>query len=162
MDSIRITSDPLDGAAAVQAVTCPEAGGIDILLGITRAELHPERGPLLALDYEAYEPMAAAEIGRLLAQARARWPIARAAVWHRTGRVAVGAASVVIAVSTPHRAEAFAACQFLMDELQEVCARLEEASVRALVALARGRAIVKASIFKFQFSRHDLPNGLET
>jgi molybdopterin synthase catalytic subunit len=119
MDSIRITSDPLDVAAAVQAVTCPEAGGIDVFAGATRAEVHPDLGRLLALDYEAYEPMAAAEIGRLLAQARARWPIVRAAVWHRTGRVAVGAPSVVIAVSTPHRAEAFAACQFLIDELKK-------------------------------------------
>ena len=119
MDSIRLQSEPLEVAAAVQAVTCPEAGGIDVFLGTTRGEAHPEHGALLALDYEAYEPMALAEMARLVGQARGRWPIARAVVWHRIGRVGVGEPSVVIAVSCLHRGEAFSACQFLIDRLKE-------------------------------------------
>jgi molybdopterin synthase catalytic subunit len=120
MEPIRITPEPLDVAAAVRAVTCAEAGGIDVFLGTTRGEVHAEHGALVALDYEAYEPMAAAEIGRLMERARSQWPIVRVVLWHRIGRVAVGEPSVVIAVSTPHRAEAFAACRFLIDELKKL------------------------------------------
>jgi molybdopterin synthase catalytic subunit len=118
-DSIRLTGEPLDASAAVRAVTCAEAGGIDVFIGTTRAEHHAQAGALLRLDYEAYPEMAMAEMEKLAAAARAKWPIERLAMWHRIGAVAVGEPSVVLAVSCGHRGEAFDACRFLIDELKK-------------------------------------------
>jgi molybdopterin synthase catalytic subunit len=118
-DDIRLTGEPLDAGAAVGAVNCAEAGGIDVFVGTTRAERHAEGGNLLRLDYEAYPEMAIREMKKLAADARSKWAIARLAIWHRTGAVAVGEPSVVIAVSCPHRGEAFEACRFLIDELKK-------------------------------------------
>ena len=116
---IRFFADALDVAAAVAAVNAPHAGGIDLFIGTTRAQQHPERGELVALDYEAYEEMAVCELRRLAESARSQWPVVRLVMWHRVGRVAVGEPSVVIAVSCPHRAEAFEACRFMIDELKK-------------------------------------------
>lgn len=110
---------PLDVAAAVAFVSTPAAGGIGVFLGTTRGESHPDgRRRLVALDYEAYEPMAVKQMHALASAARARWPIVRLALLHRTGRVALAEPSVVIAVSTPHRAESFEACRWLIDTLK--------------------------------------------
>ena len=122
---IGLTRQRLDVAAAVARVTCPAAGGIAVFLGTTRgqtapqADPHDDNGALLALDYHAYEEMAVREIQTYVAEAQQRWPIERIAVWHRIGEVRVGEASVVIAVSCPHRQEAFAACQFVIDTLKK-------------------------------------------
>jgi molybdopterin synthase catalytic subunit len=89
-----------------------------VFLGTTRAETAPDGRQLLALDYDAYPEMAVAQLHRLVAAARGRWPVTKAAVLHRLGRVAVGEPSVIIAVSTPHRADAFEACRFLIDQLK--------------------------------------------
>jgi molybdopterin synthase catalytic subunit len=117
--SIALTRTSLDVAAAITAVSCPEAGGVDLFLGTTRAESHPERGDLLALEYHAYEEMALREIRTLVDRAKAQWPILRLVLWHRLGVVRVAEPSVAIAVSCPHRAEAFAACRYLIDELKK-------------------------------------------
>jgi len=87
--------------------------------GMTRSEDSPE-GPLVGLDYHAYPEMAVAQIQELIRKAAQRWPICRAIVWHRVGMVKVGEASVVVAVSTPHRAEAFESCRYLIDELKKL------------------------------------------
>ncbi|HEX8911887.1 MAG TPA: molybdenum cofactor biosynthesis protein MoaE [Humisphaera sp.] len=118
-DWIALTPAPLDAAAAVRFVTDPAAGGIDLFLGTTRAERNAAGHDLLALDYEAYADMAVARLKQLAAEARKRWPIVKLAVLHRTGRVPVGEASVAVAVASPHRAEAFEACRFLIDELKK-------------------------------------------
>jgi len=119
-DWILLTESPLDPAAAIACVTDPAAGGIDLFLGITRAAADPAKGDLLALDYDAYPEMAHTQIRAMLAQARARWPICKCAILHRTGRVAIGQASVIIAVSCPHRGEAFDACRYLIDTLKSM------------------------------------------
>ena len=118
-DSIRLVDEPLEAGEAVSAVNCAKAGGIDVFIGTTRAERHPEAGDLLRLDYEAYPEMAVSQMEKLAAQARAKWPIVRLAIWHRIGAVAVGDPSVVIAVSCPHRGDAFEACRYLIDELKK-------------------------------------------
>jgi molybdopterin synthase catalytic subunit len=118
-DDIRLTAKALDAGAAVRAVNCAAAGGVDVFVGTTRAERHAEAGELLRLEYEAYPEMAVGEMEKLAGQARARWPILGLAMWHRVGPVAVGEPSVVIAVSCPHRGEAFEACRFLIDELKK-------------------------------------------
>jgi molybdopterin synthase catalytic subunit len=117
-DLISLTDEPLLAADAVSFVAARAAGGITVFLGTTRSERHSDGRELIALDYEAYPDMATAQLCDLAARARGRWPVLRLAVLHRTGRVPVGEPSVLIAVSTPHRAEAFEACRWLIDTLK--------------------------------------------
>ncbi|HEY7088963.1 MAG TPA: molybdenum cofactor biosynthesis protein MoaE [Tepidisphaeraceae bacterium] len=117
-DWIEILKSALPADRAIAHMTDPGAGGIDVFLGTTRAEKSSDGRELIALDYEAYEQMAVEQMTVLAKRAREKWPIVRLALLHRVGRVAVGDPSVVIAVSTPHRADAFAACKFLIDQLK--------------------------------------------
>ena len=117
-DWLLLTPEALDAAAAIAFVTTPAAGGVATFLGTTRTETNPQNQPLLALDYEAYPEMARAQLADLAKRARERWPVQKLAIHHRTGRVPPGHPSVVIAVSTPHRAAAFDACRFLIDTLK--------------------------------------------
>jgi len=119
LPDVALTDTPLDASAALARVNIPGAGGIDMFWGITRGEESPE-GPLVGLEYHAYPEMAAEQIQELISKAAQRWPICRAVVWHRVGMVKVGEASVVVAVSTPHRAEAFESCRYLIDELKKL------------------------------------------
>lgn len=121
-DWIAILADPLPTAAAMEFVADPDAGGIASFLGTTRAETNAAGQELLALDYEAYETMAREQLTDLARRARQQWPIVKLAILHRTGRVHPGQPSVIIAVATPHRSEAFAACQFLIDTLKSEAA----------------------------------------
>lgn len=117
---ICLTRETLGVAAAVARVTSADAGGIAVFLGTTRAEsAGKETGELVSLDYHAYEEMAVGQLKKIGAQAFQQWPVVRAAIWHRLGEVRVGEPSVVIAVSCPHRGEAFDACEFLIDELKK-------------------------------------------
>jgi molybdopterin synthase catalytic subunit len=118
-DWLELTSSPLDIQRAAEFVTSPQAGGIDIFLGTTRAETSPSGHPLLALDYQAYESMAARQLHSLAHTARAQWPVIKLAILHRLGRVPVGQPSVLIAVSTPHRADSFQACRWIIDQLKK-------------------------------------------
>jgi molybdopterin synthase catalytic subunit len=117
-DWTDILLNPLPITEAVQYVSDPRAGGIDVFLGTTRAESNPAGAPLVALDYEAYTEMAAQQLRELAEHAREQWPIIRLVILHRVGRVELAAPSVLIAVSTPHRAESFAACRWLIDTLK--------------------------------------------
>ena len=119
LDRIEIRAELLDATAAIAFVTDGAAGGIAVFLGTTRSERSPDGRDLVALDYEAYEEMALKQMRDLAAAARSRWPVTKLALLHRTGRVAISQPSVVIAVSTPHRADAFEACRFLIDELKK-------------------------------------------
>jgi molybdopterin synthase catalytic subunit len=117
-DWIELHSTPLEIARAIAFVQSPEAGGIDVFLGTTRAEARSDGKQLIALDYEAYAVMAIKRMRELADEARKRWPIVRLALLHRTGRVALAEPSVLIAVATPHRAESFDACRWLIDSLK--------------------------------------------
>src|SRR4051812_12862522 len=112
-DWIEILATPLAVDAAVQFVSDPAAGGIDVFLGTTRAETSATRQTLIALDYEAYPEMAIQQMRSLAERARQQWPIVKLAILHRIGRVGLAEPSVIIAVSTPHRAESFIACRWL-------------------------------------------------
>jgi molybdopterin synthase catalytic subunit len=74
----------------------------------------------VALDYEAFPQMAEAQLEELLAEARRQWPIVNAGIIHRLGHLELGDISVAVAVSTPHRQQAFEAGKFLIDRLKEV------------------------------------------
>jgi molybdopterin synthase catalytic subunit len=116
---LELTTNPLSPAAAIDFVSDPTAGAIDIFLGTTRAELDPTGRQLLALDYEAYTEMAQQQFTTLADTAASRWPICKLAILHRLGRVPIAHPSVIIAVSTPHRADSFQACQWLIDTLKK-------------------------------------------
>ena len=113
---IQLTNQPIDTAALVDRARHPEAGAVVLFLGTTR-ELTDGR-QTVALDYEAYREMAERQLAELEAEARRRWPVIECIIVHRLGRVPPTEASVAIAVSTPHRADAFAAGQWLIDTLK--------------------------------------------
>src|SRR4051794_31986211 len=105
-DWIAILNDPLPVADALASVADPSAGGVAVFLGTTRTEGSPGGKTLLALDYEAYHQMPLPQMHPLATAARSQWPVIRLPLLHRVGRVFPAEPSVLIAVSTPHRAEA--------------------------------------------------------
>ena len=117
-DWIQLHDQPIDVAPVVQFVTDAQAGGIAVFLGTTRGEQNAAGHALAALEYDAYAEMARGQMEELGRAARKKWPVQRLVILHRTGRVAVGEPSVVIAVATPHRADAFAACRWIIDTLK--------------------------------------------
>jgi len=114
---LLLTDRPIVLDELLAAVADPAAGAVVVFIGMTRN--HNEGRQVEGLEYEAYPAMAVSELEKITTEARARWPIARVAVAHRTGRVPIGMASVVIAVSSAHRAEAFTAARFVIDRLKE-------------------------------------------
>ncbi len=102
--------------ALLAEVSGPERGGTCVFLGTVRSG--PEEQGVTAIEYSAYEEMVEAEFARLLADADARWPEARIAVRHRLGVIPAGEASIAIAAAAPHRADAFAACRFVIEEVK--------------------------------------------
>lgn len=115
---IRLTAEPIVLDEVLAAVADPKAGAVVVFIGMTRD--NNEGRDVLRLEYEAYSGMAERELEKIADQARSRWAIARLAVVHRTGVVPIGAASVLIAVSSAHRGDAFAAARFTIDRLKEV------------------------------------------
>ncbi len=113
---IAISADPIDVARVVESVHDPSAGAVNIFIGTTRGVSEGRR--ILRLEYEAYEPMAVSCLNRIAQDAAAQWRVTRISVVHRTGIVPVGEASVVIAVSAPHRSDAFAACRFIIERVK--------------------------------------------
>jgi molybdopterin synthase catalytic subunit len=96
-------------------VSEPSRGGIATFLGLVR-DHHAGRA-VLRLEYSAYESMAEAESARIVAEAESRWP-ARVAMLHRLGDLAIGDVAVGVAVASAHRAQAFEACRFVVEELK--------------------------------------------
>jgi molybdopterin synthase catalytic subunit/molybdopterin converting factor small subunit len=112
-----LTDQPLSLDAAVDEVRNARAGAIATFTGTVRNE---SRGrDVRHLEYEAYAEMAAGVISQLAAKLKERYDVHEIAIHHRTGRVEIGDASVVIAVSAPHRQDALAACKDAIDELKE-------------------------------------------
>lgn len=114
---VRLTSEPLELLEVVRAVTTPEHGGVASFTGTVRN--HTRERAVEWLEYEAYVPMAERQLRAIADDTRTRWPGALVAIVHRLGRLMPAESAVVIAVSTPHRAEAFAACQFVIDQLKQ-------------------------------------------
>src|SRR5437763_14624545 len=117
-DWVEIFPEPLPVSRAIEFVSDSRAGGIDVFLGTTRAETAKDGRELIRLDYEAYREMALKQMRDLAARARQRWPIVKLALLHRTGAVRLAEPSVLIAVSCPHRGDAFDACRLLIDALK--------------------------------------------
>lgn len=114
---ILLTETPIDLPAVLAHVQAPGAGAVDVFIGTVRD--NTQRKAVVRLEYEAYAPMALKKMEELAAEARRRWPVEALALVHRVGLLQIGEAAVVIAVATPHRAEAFEACRWLIDTLKE-------------------------------------------
>ncbi len=114
---VELTNNTIDTDQALRQVSSNQAGAVVLFLGTTR-EFTKDR-QTASLDYECYEQMARNELERLEQQACQRWPILRCILIHRLGHLELGEASVLVAVSTPHRRDAFEAAQWLMDRIKE-------------------------------------------
>jgi MoaE-MoaD fusion protein len=115
--AFRLTAEQLSLGAAVDEVRSDRAGAIATFIGTTRAQ---SRGrTVLHLDYEAYQEMAEQVMAEIATELKGRYVLCEIAIHHRTGRVEIGEASVVIAVSAPHRQDALAACKDAIDTLKE-------------------------------------------
>lgn len=113
---ILLTKDPLDVAALTGAVAADGHGAQDVFIGVVRNS-HEGR-QVVAVTYEAFEPLAKKVLAAIAAEAAAKHG-AKVAAAHRLGRLKVGEASVVIAAGSPHRAEAFAACRQVIEEIKK-------------------------------------------
>jgi molybdopterin synthase catalytic subunit/molybdopterin converting factor small subunit len=114
--AFRLSAEPLSLDAVVDEVRSPQAGAIATFTGTTRVQ---SRGrTVLHLDYEAYEEMAEQVLTQIAEELKGRYDLCEIAIHHRTGRVDIGEASVMIAVSAPHRQDALAACKDAIDTLK--------------------------------------------
>jgi len=123
MDAARfaVVSAPLDPALTVHLVQGGDpgtAGAVVTFIGAVRAAAAGRR--VVALEYEAYEPLAVRIFERIAREATGEWPAARLAIHQRVGRLDVGEPSIVIAAAAPHRAEAFAACRYAIERVKQV------------------------------------------
>jgi len=113
---IQLTPDQIDYAALTESVRSSASGAVVLFLGTVRELTDGRR--TVALDYDAYGPMAEAKLQELAAEARRRWPVDQVAIVHRIGHLELGDVSVAVAVSCPHRHDAFEAARFLIDTLK--------------------------------------------
>ena len=112
--TVSLVRTPID-LAALHA-TEPRDGALCLFVGVVR---HGNGGRrVLGLEYEAYEEMALSLMGEIEAETRAGWPVTDVVLVHRLGRLEIGEPSVAVAVASPHRAEAFAACRHAIDTLK--------------------------------------------
>jgi molybdopterin synthase catalytic subunit len=110
-----LAGDPIELPSLLASVTSPSRGGVAVFLGQVRDHQHGR--PVLRLEYSAYGPMAEAECGRIVAEAEQRWSVA-VALRHRVGALAIGDLAVAVVAASAHRADAFAACRFVIEELK--------------------------------------------
>lgn len=112
-----ITDRPIDVQALIGRVAAPECGGLAIFIGTVRN--HSKGRTVRHLEYEAYPEMALKKMNEIALEIKSKWPeVSKIAMIHRTGKLAIGEIAVAIAVTTPHRAEAFTACRYAIDTLK--------------------------------------------
>ena len=114
---IEITHESLDPEAITDTVRADTNGAVVTFLGTTRSATGDRR--VLHLDYEAYEPMAKKKLAEVVEEIRRRWSVEDVALAHRLGRLQIGEISLVVAVGSPHRKEAFLACQYAVDRIKQ-------------------------------------------
>lgn len=115
---VEITRNEIDHAGLTDRVRSEQAGAVVTFLGTVRQMT--EGRETASLEYEAYSEMAERKMSEVEHEARDRWPLIDAAIVHRVGHLELGDVSVAIAVSCPHRGQAFEACRFMIDRIKEV------------------------------------------
>lgn len=113
----HITREPISAAALADTIVTAEHGGVVTFDGVVRVHSRGKR--IRYLEYDAYPEMADRQIAAILEEARRQWPDTEVAAMHRTGRLEIGEVSVAIAAASAHRAEAFAACRFVIDAIKQ-------------------------------------------
>ncbi len=117
VDNFAIAFSPLSIDRAYELADDGANGAIVLFSGMVRNQTDGQ--PVVALEYQAYEPMAAQVFKQIAAEIRTRWPdITHVIIHHRTGKLTIGEISVLVAIGSPHRSEAFAACQYAIDTLK--------------------------------------------
>ena len=116
--TIGLSAAPLDAAALVRALRADAHGAVVTFLGTTRETSPGDPRPVVALEYEAYEAMAAGEMEAIARETNERFGPLALGMLHRTGRVELGEPSVLVVVAAPHRGAAFDACRYAIDALK--------------------------------------------
>jgi MoaE-MoaD fusion protein len=115
-DLIQLVREPIRSYEIAEGLKSPGDGALAVFDGFVRNSFKGQR--TLYLEYEAYEPMAYSKMREIGGELRVKFPINRFAIVHRLGRIEIGETSVLIAVSSPHRATAFDACRYAIDTLK--------------------------------------------
>jgi molybdopterin synthase catalytic subunit len=118
MDRYAVTTDILDVVAIAAAAESAACGAVATFVG--RVRDHNAGRRVEWLDYEAYPALAVKTFERIGSEAASRWPSVAVAIHHRTGRLDIGEASVVIVAASPHRADAFAACRYAIERVKQI------------------------------------------
>ena len=113
---IQLTREPINYYALTEAVRSNQSGAVVLFLGTVREMTQGRQ--TVALDYEAFPEMAEAKMQELIDAAKEKWPIDKVGIIHRLGHLELGDISVALAVSCPHRHQAFEAGKYLIDELK--------------------------------------------
>jgi molybdopterin synthase catalytic subunit len=114
----KIVEGPIDEIALEDEVRTDADGAVIVFRGVARR--HSRGRDVVHLEYEAYPEMAEKVMAQIGDEIIEKWPISRVAIVHRTGVLEIGQASVVIAISAPHRGEAFEAAQYAIDRLKQI------------------------------------------
>ncbi|XP_053446769.1 molybdopterin synthase catalytic subunit isoform X1 [Nycticebus coucang] len=115
-DIIKFTEEKLSVDEVSKLVISPLCGAVSVFVGTTRNNFEGKK--VISLEYEAYLPMAENEVRKIFSEIRQKWPIKHIAVFHRLGLVPVSEASIIIAVSSAHRAASLAAVNYAIDYLK--------------------------------------------
>lgn len=117
--SIRVSvgEEPIDAASLVAEVSASASGATVVFLGTVRDHSEGKEG-VTHLEYEVFAERVEPEIAKIVAEATDKWPLLAVAVEHRSGTVGLGEASVAVAVSSAHRADAFDSARYVIDELK--------------------------------------------
>ncbi|CAG7836423.1 unnamed protein product [Allacma fusca] len=116
MDLVKLVTDKINVEETVDSVGCESCGATSVFVGTTRDNF--ENKKVVRLEYEAYEPMAINEMNKICKAVRDKWQVRHIAFVHRLGLVPVKEASIVVAISSPHRKESLEAVQFTIDALK--------------------------------------------
>ena len=114
---ILVTENPLEVEKAYAHAQAGNTGAVNIFVGTVRNKTDTRN--VVNLEYEAYEGMAIKEMRKIAEEAASKWPVEKIIIHHRVGKLRVGEATVVIAVSTPHRHDSFEAGRYIIDTLKK-------------------------------------------
>lgn len=117
MIDIQVKDVPLSTEECQQMVASTGAGGTVVFVGTVRDQTQGKK--VVRLEFEAYQPMAIAEMRKIAETAEKKWSAHKIIIHHRIGVLDIGEIAVIIAVATPHRKAAFEACAYAIDTLKE-------------------------------------------
>jgi len=134
-----ITKRAIDPAKVLKGVKGASAGGTVVFVGTIRNR--SEAGRVEGLEYQVYRAMAEKRMKKIEAEVKRKWPVKKVKMVHREGRLRVGEVSVVVAVSSEHRAEAFDACRYAIDRIKTGLPLWKRERVRGTGRWVQGKPI---------------------